>query len=206
VLNDLPDVEGIIPLVDSCTSDLPAWIALELAEWLEGQDSLPFCDLVRFVSEIAMTLAQLAERDVFHRDIKPANLFIHRGRGAVSDFGLATPWACPPQAGCWWCHIPTAATKYELSVLARRAAASERTARMATSPEDIEPVDDELRPEYDFRSMRGVVRGKYAAKYRERLRVVRLADDVAEAFDDEAAVNNALREYLRTHPSEQSSA
>ncbi len=77
---------------------------------------------------------------------------------------------------------------------------------MATSPEDIEPVDDELRPEYDFRSMRGVVRGKYAAKYRERLRVVRLADDVAEAFDDEAAVNNALREYLRTHPSEQSSA
>jgi hypothetical protein len=45
--------------------------------------------------------------------------------------------------------------------------------------------------------MRGVVRGKYAARYRERLRVVRLADDVADAFTDEAAVNDALRAYLR---------
>jgi len=70
---------------------------------------------------------------------------------------------------------------------------------MATSPDDAKP-DDELRPEYDFRSLRGVVRGKYTARYRERLRVVRLADDVAAAFADEAAVNAALREYLRDHP------
>jgi hypothetical protein len=67
---------------------------------------------------------------------------------------------------------------------------------MATSPDETGPAD-ELRPEYDFRSMRGVVRGKYAARYQERLRVVRLADDVAAAFPDEAAVNAALREYLR---------
>ena len=73
---------------------------------------------------------------------------------------------------------------------------------MATFPDDNGPVDDELRPEYDFRSLRGVVRGKYAARYRERLRVVRLADDVGEAFADEAAVNDALREYLRIHPSD----
>jgi len=72
---------------------------------------------------------------------------------------------------------------------------------MATSPDDPAPAD-ELRPEYDFRAMRGVVRGKYAARYRERLRVVRLADDVAAAFADEAAVNAALREYLRTRPPE----
>jgi hypothetical protein len=70
---------------------------------------------------------------------------------------------------------------------------------MATSPENAEPAGDEMRPEYDFRSLRGVVRGKYAARYRERLRVVRLADDVAAAFADEAAVNDALREYLREH-------
>jgi hypothetical protein len=73
---------------------------------------------------------------------------------------------------------------------------------MATSPDDTESADDELRPEYDFRSMRGVVRGKYAARYRERLRVVRLADDVADAFADEAAVNDALRAYLRVQPNE----
>jgi hypothetical protein len=77
---------------------------------------------------------------------------------------------------------------------------------MATSPDDTGPVEDELRPEYDFRSLRGVVRGNYAARYRERLRVVRLADDVAPAFADEAAVNEALREYLRSRPAEQSPA
>jgi hypothetical protein len=65
---------------------------------------------------------------------------------------------------------------------------------MATSPEGTE---DDLQPEYDFRTMRGVERGKYAARYRERLRVVRLAKDVAGAFADEAAVNQALREYLQ---------
>jgi len=67
---------------------------------------------------------------------------------------------------------------------------------MGTSPDGTEPAD-ELRPEYDFRTLRGAVRGKYAARYRERLRVVRLAEDVAAAFPDEAAVNAALREYLR---------
>lgn len=66
---------------------------------------------------------------------------------------------------------------------------------MATSPNL-----DELRPEYDFRTMKGVVRGKDAARYRERLRVIRLAEDVAAAFPDEASVNAALREYLQTHP------
>jgi len=66
---------------------------------------------------------------------------------------------------------------------------------MGTSPEDSESVDD-LQPEYDFRSLRGVVRGKYAARYQERLRIVRLASDVSAAFADEAAVNAALRAYL----------
>jgi hypothetical protein len=77
---------------------------------------------------------------------------------------------------------------------------------MATSPETSQPSDDELRPEYDFRSMRGVVRGKYASRYRERLRVVRLADDVAPSFTDEAAVNAALREYLRSRPTAENPA
>jgi hypothetical protein len=74
---------------------------------------------------------------------------------------------------------------------------------MATSPDDAKPTDD-LEPEYDFRKLRGVVRGKYAERYRERLRVVRLAPDVSAAFADEDAVNSALREYLRWqqgHPS-----
>ena len=69
---------------------------------------------------------------------------------------------------------------------------------MAASPDDPEQADD-LQPEYNFRSLKGVVRGKYAARYRERLRVVRLADDVANAFPNEEAVNEALRAYLNQH-------
>ena len=69
---------------------------------------------------------------------------------------------------------------------------------MGTTPNSAEPHDD-VQAEYDFRSLRGVVRGKYAACYKEKLRIVRLADDVAGAFADETAVNAALREYLRDH-------
>ncbi len=76
---------------------------------------------------------------------------------------------------------------------------------MGTSPDEAGPVD-EPRPEYDFRTLKGVVRGKYAARYRERLRVVRLADDVAAAFATEEAVNAALREYLRDQAPDTTSA
>jgi hypothetical protein len=77
---------------------------------------------------------------------------------------------------------------------------------MANSPDEPTPSHDEMRPEYDFRTMRGVVRGKYATRYRECLRIIRLAPDVAPAFADEAAVNEALREYLRNRPAVASSA
>ena len=70
---------------------------------------------------------------------------------------------------------------------------------MATSVEAPESDGDHLRSEYDFRPLRGVVQGNYAVGYRVRLRVVRLADDVAKAFAEEASVNAALREYLRGH-------
>jgi hypothetical protein len=49
---------------------------------------------------------------------------------------------------------------------------------------------DELRPEYDF--SRGV-RGKYAKRYAEGTNVVVLAPDVAKAFPNSDAVNQALR-------------
>ena len=76
---------------------------------------------------------------------------------------------------------------------------------MGTSPEQNRS-SDELEPHYDFRTMGVAVRGKYAERYRERLRVVRLAEDVAAAFADENAVNEALRAYLREHRPESTSA
>lgn len=77
--------------------------------------------------------------------------------------------------------------------------------KMAVSPESPD-LGDDLREEYDFRKLQGVVRGKYSARYRERLRSVRLAEDVAKEFADEDAVNAALRVYLQEHPPAQSHA
>jgi hypothetical protein len=54
--------------------------------------------------------------------------------------------------------------------------------------------NDELRPEYDLTELlREGVRGKYAERYQEGTNLVLLAPDVAEAFPNEEAVNEALR-------------
>ena len=53
--------------------------------------------------------------------------------------------------------------------------------------------DDEMRPEYDFSQLKGRVRGKYAERYREGTNLVLLDPDVAAAFPDAKAVNEALR-------------
>ncbi|SRR6266404_4862709 len=56
---------------------------------------------------------------------------------------------------------------------------------------------DDLRPEYDFSQLKGGVRGKYVARYREGTNLVLLDPDVAAAFPDAQAVNDALRLVLR---------
>jgi len=58
---------------------------------------------------------------------------------------------------------------------------------------DKEPDKDELRAEYkrsDFPA--GLVRGKYAQRMRESSNIVVLKPEVARAFPNEDAVNNAL--------------
>jgi hypothetical protein len=56
----------------------------------------------------------------------------------------------------------------------------------------------DLRPEYDFASMQGGVRGKYYERYRKGTNVVLIEPDVAAAFPTEDAVNEALRGILGT--------
>jgi len=56
---------------------------------------------------------------------------------------------------------------------------------------------NDMRPEYDFASMKGGVRGKYAKRYRAGTNLVLLDPELAEAFPTEAAVNNALRAFLK---------
>lgn len=56
--------------------------------------------------------------------------------------------------------------------------------------------DDDLRPEYDFSQLKGGVRGKYVERYREGTNLVLLDPDIAAAFPDAKAVNDALRSLL----------
>lgn len=59
-------------------------------------------------------------------------------------------------------------------------------------------VEDELRPEYNLRELlKGGVRGKYAKRYRAGTNLVLLEPDVARAFTNERAVNEALRLVIR---------
>ena len=58
-------------------------------------------------------------------------------------------------------------------------------------------VGDELRPEYDVALIRRGVRGKYAERYKAGTNLVLLAPDVAAAFPNADAVNDALRLLMR---------
>ena len=52
---------------------------------------------------------------------------------------------------------------------------------------------DDLRPEYDFSELGNAVRGKYAEAYKQGSNLVLLDEDIARAFPNERAVNDALR-------------
>jgi hypothetical protein len=53
---------------------------------------------------------------------------------------------------------------------------------------------DELRAEYDLKKLlKSGVRGKYAQRFQEGTNVVLLEPDVAKAFSNARAVNEALR-------------
>ena len=57
---------------------------------------------------------------------------------------------------------------------------------------------DDMRPEYDFASMKGGVRGKYTRRARAGTNIVLIQPEVAEAFPTEEAVNEALKGMLNT--------
>ncbi|WP_035990952.1 hypothetical protein [Leptolyngbya sp. KIOST-1] len=66
-------------------------------------------------------------------------------------------------------------------------------------------MDDDLRSEYDFSSMAGGMRGKYAELYRAGTNLVLLDPDVAQAFPTAASVNAALRLLMQIAQRQQSS-
>jgi len=70
---------------------------------------------------------------------------------------------------------------------------------------DIEKeMEDELLTEYDFAQMEGGVRGKYVERYRAGTNLVLLDSDVAQAFPNDKAVNEALRMLIKIAQRQQS--
>jgi hypothetical protein len=62
---------------------------------------------------------------------------------------------------------------------------------------EVDELEDELLPEYDFAKMQGGVRGKYVQRYRSGTNLVLLDPDIAKAFPTDASVNEALRLLLQ---------
>lgn len=59
-------------------------------------------------------------------------------------------------------------------------------------------INDELRPEYNIKSLlKNGVRGKYALRYHAGTNLVLLEPDVAKAFPNEKAVNEALKLVIK---------
>ncbi len=57
--------------------------------------------------------------------------------------------------------------------------------------------NDDLRAEYNFSAMKGGVRGKYAKRYHAGTNLVKIEPDVAEIFENDFAVNEALRSLIK---------
>jgi hypothetical protein len=67
-------------------------------------------------------------------------------------------------------------------------------------------VEDDLRPEYDLKTLlKTGIRGKYAQRFREGTNLVLLEPDVAKAFPNPETVNEVLRlvMQLRKSPKKQ---
>ncbi len=67
---------------------------------------------------------------------------------------------------------------------------------------EVDELEDELRPEYEFAQMGGGVRGKYVERYRAGTNLVLLDPDIAQAFPTDASVNEALRLLLQVTQSQ----
>ena len=93
-LNQLRDLEGILPLLEAHLPDRPsaknpAFTVMPVADTARSAlagSSLE--DVVSAVASLATTLSLLAEKGIAHRDVKPENVFRYRGSWVLGDFGL----------------------------------------------------------------------------------------------------------------------
>jgi hypothetical protein len=100
--------------------------------------------------------------------------------------------ACQGRGDYWLSPTLTEKTGLESSVLEELVAMKGDSMK-----KEVDELEDELRPEYDFSKMAGGVRGKYVDRYRAGTNLVLLDPDIAHAFPTDASVNEALRLLLQ---------
>ena len=88
-----------------------------------------------------------------------------------------------PAAACWSLHMRTVAQRFASSARGEQPRASAGSMKNASSRQE-----DDLRPEYDFSSLKGGVRGKYYRRFRAGTNIVRLEPDLARVFPTDEAV------------------
>ena len=57
---------------------------------------------------------------------------------------------------------------------------------------EVDELEDEVLPEYDFAAMQGGLRGKYVQRYRSGTNLFRLDTNIAKAFSTEVSLDEAI--------------
>ena len=97
VMDRLSDTAGFVPIIETGETDdgspyiiMPFYDGGSLQERVTRSGPIDWPRAVRLVEEVARTLQQAHELDVFHRDIKPANILLaETGHPHVADFGIS---------------------------------------------------------------------------------------------------------------------
>lgn len=90
VKEQLKDIEGIIPILDSCCKE--EWYTMPFAEGINDHNTASkasYIDIAEGIKQLAETLDVIHTKYKHsHRDIKPANIFFYNERYCLGDFGL----------------------------------------------------------------------------------------------------------------------
>ncbi len=89
VSENLKNVQGIIPILDSSEDDL--WYvmpkAVKLTEYIKNTKTT-FDDIIKIAIDLSKTLKSIHDLGFSHRDIKPDNILWYNGKPSLCDFGL----------------------------------------------------------------------------------------------------------------------
>jgi serine/threonine protein kinase len=90
VKEQLKDIEGIIPILDSCCKE--EWYTMPFAEGINDHNTASkanYIDIAEGIKQLAETLDVIHTKYKHsHRDIKPANIFFYNNKYSLGDFGL----------------------------------------------------------------------------------------------------------------------